>query len=153
MTSFHLLNFIGSLFSLASNRNQHDLIKLDNIVDENKDELILDKNRGTVFIVDDDEFYLYLWKKTMKDAIIKIFNPPHLAHNFLTKNPEYIEKTDCIILDYYIENKLSVIESGFIADISKIGFKNPIFVCTNAILNENDTSLFDGVLKKNHAIF
>jgi signal transduction histidine kinase/DNA-binding response OmpR family regulator len=148
MTSFHLLNFIGSLFSLTSNGNHPDLIKLENIVEDVKDELILDENRGTVIIVDDDEFYLSLWKEIMKDSTIKIFNHPSLAHDFLTKNPEYLEKTECMILDYYLENKVNIIESGFINNIRKIGFKHPIFVCSNAILDKNDISLFDGVLEK-----
>ncbi len=144
MLNIHLLNFMSSLFFIINSDKYLSNIKLNS----NSNDFFIEKKHNSVIVVDDDELFLELWKYYMTDANLKVFNHPSLACDFLKMFPEYLEKTECIILDFYIESNLSIIETDFIESIRKIGFRGPIFLCSNAIINNNVASHFDGVLEK-----
>lgn len=106
-------------------------------------------DKGVIVVIDDEDIYLNCWEIVVEDAEVKVFSHPDNAYDYFVKNPDAFNKIECIIVDYYFDNTMqNICQMNFVNLMRKINFVKPIFISTNAILNEAERKIFSGVLKK-----
>ncbi|KAB8037560.1 response regulator [Silvanigrella paludirubra] len=144
MNNYQFIKFISSLF----------LTSTENIFENPEESLIVkNDNERTVIIIDDDDFYLMLWQKTMIDIKVNLYNHPDFFYDFILQNKDYIHNIECVIFDYYIEDKVNIIETKIIENLKNLGLNCPFILCSNSKIKESETTFFDGILDKNPCEF
>ncbi|APJ03479.1 hybrid sensor histidine kinase/response regulator [Silvanigrella aquatica] len=138
MTGYQMLNFLYSYF--IKYEAELDTWEIIPHLNPNKDKMAL--------ILDDDKFYLELWKEFMNDINLFTFHCPETMYDFLRSNISNKEKISCIISDFYIDDNITIVDLNLSQKIKEIGYDCPLFVCTNAGLDKKYLNDFDGILKK-----
>ena len=105
--------------------------------------------QGIIVVIDDEDIYHKFWEITVTDAKVETFLHPDSAYEYFNSKPDFIDKIECIIVDYYFDNSMqNICQMNFLDKMKSLNFKKPIFISTNAILDTNDSNCFDGVINK-----
>ena len=103
-----------------------------------------------IVILDDDEFYLTTWRKTLEHyADIVCFESPFILHSFMKKTNT--AKIDLVIIDYKLGG-INAAEINIAGTIRNLGYKKKILMCSLLKhFGEYDAEVrkcFDGFLRK-----
>ena len=101
-----------------------------------------------IIVLDDDIFFQFAWEQILsQDADVLTFDFPHLLKEKLEQNPGLLNRTFCIITDYYF-GKNTVFDTELRDVISGYGFKGPVLLSSNMIGEINDPMITKKISKE-----
>ncbi|WP_186647825.1 ATP-binding protein [Fluviispira vulneris] len=120
------------------------LLQKKNLVNINNNDL-----KETVLVVDDSDFYLKMWKKSLIDVNVLVFESPEALIEKIQEDSEILKNISCIILDYYFDGyKQNIVQMNFVDLLRRYGYKNPCFLSSEVCCSEQELKVFDGFIEK-----
>ncbi|WP_186646423.1 ATP-binding response regulator [Fluviispira vulneris] len=107
------------------------------------------KKISSIIIVEDNKFYMNMWKNALKLHKLHCYNNPEELFNDIFQDKKLLKTIDCIILDYFYEgiNK-NIVQMNFISLLRRSGYKNPCFLSSLIKCSQEELLDFDGFLEK-----